>query len=885
MPLLWLRGLLRTAVGRTAATSLGIALAVSLLSVLVSFVVAAGSTMTARAISNVPVDWQIELAAGADRLTVEKALSDSRAARIVRAVEYAKVDGFSAATGGTEQVTGAGQVLGLPTDYQAIFPHQIELMSGSSDGPLLFMQTAANLHAGVGDTIAIHRPGMGMITTRIAGIVAMPNIDSMFQVVGIPPGMAPQSPPDNVLILPLSLWHELFDAQKKVRPDSIRTQLHIGVDRTHLPNSPQSAYTAVREMANNLEARVAGSAAVASNLAARLDAVRSDALYAKVLFLFIGSPGIVLAVLVTIAIADAGATRRLDDLALLKIRGASLSQSLLKSTIEAALVGFAGSVCGIGFALLVLKFVGIDIPQGSFLFWVVFFGLAVALAAVLLPATKAVLGFTVAKMRSVVDRSDPAYWEQLWLDVGLLIISGIVFWRAQGTGYQIVLASEGVAQTTVNYETFLAPLALWAGLGLLWVRLVRRNLIRMPSLLRRILTPFAGNLSSIIGASLSRQATRISRGTGLLTLATAFAVSVAIFNFTYDRQASVDAELTNGADVNVTGTTADPAGAKLRQIRDTAGITAAEPMMHRYAYVGSDLQDIYGIDPQAINRVTTIVNTYFVNRNAARTLQSLAGNPDGVLASEETVQDFQLQLGDTLNLRLQFAGDHQYHSVPFRFVGTAREFPTAPKDSFLVVNSAYLAKVTGSAAEEIVLARSDDPPTAASNLHRLFVTDPVLKVTALGDVRSLISSTLTSVDLRALTQLELCFGFLLIIVAAGLVLGLGFAERHRTFAILAALGAKPHQLGAFLHGEAVLVTVAGLVFGLLTGVGIASMLVVMLAGVFDPPPETIAVPIGYILVIVVGAIAAATAVTMGFEQAHRRSNVVALKTPDGLRRW
>jgi len=36
---------------------------------------------------------------------------------------------------------------------------------------------------------------------------------------------------------------------------------------------------------------------------------------------------------------------------------------------------------------------------------------------------------------------------------------------------------------------------------------------------------------------------------------------------------------------------------------------------------------------------------------------------------------------------------------------------------------------------------------------------------------------------------------------------------------------------------------------------------------------------------VVGAIAAATAVTMGFEQAHRRSNVVALKTPDGLRRW
>jgi putative ABC transport system permease protein len=653
---LWSRGLLRTAIGRMAATALGIAFAVSLLLVLGSFVVAAGSTMTARAIINVPVDWQIELAPGAEKSTVQEALTDSKVGKIIRSVEYARVDAFSASTGGTEQVTGAGQVLGLPADYQETFPRQIELLSGSIDGPLLFTQTAANLHVGIGDTITFHQPGEGTPNVKIAGIVAIPNIDSIFQAVGTPPGMAPQSPPDNVLILPTNQWHALFDAQRIDRPDSTRTQMHVLLDRTRLPKDPVGAYTVVREMANNLEARVAGSAAVANNLAARLDGIRSDALYAKVLFLFLGAPGVVLAVLITIAITDAGTSRRLRDLALLRIRGANLSQSLLKFAVEAVFVGLAGSAGGAVLGLFALHLIGIDLAGTGILLTVFLFGVAVAFATVLVPIARAAWGVAVVSIGTEVYQYETPVWERLWLDIVLLIIAAVVFWRAKGAGYQIVLATEGVAQTSVNYETFLAPLALWAGLGLLWIRLSRRSLIGMPSLIHRILTPIAGDLASTVGGSLSRQATRLARGIGLLALATAFAVSVAIFNLTYDQQAHVDAELTNGADINVTGSTADPAGSKLMQIRNASGISAAEPMMHRYAYVGNDLQDIYGIDPQAIGRATTIVNAYFANRDAAGTLKTLATTPDGVLVSEETVQDFQLQPGDTINLRLQSIG-------------------------------------------------------------------------------------------------------------------------------------------------------------------------------------------------------------------------------------
>ncbi len=179
-------------------------------------------------------------------------------------------------------------------------------------------------------------------------------------------------------------------------------------------------------------------------------------------------------------------------------------------------------------------------------------------------------------------------------------------------------------------------------------------------------------------------------------LALAFATSTAVFNTTYNAQARVDAELTNGADVAVTGTSTAPASNVMDKLAALPGVVAAQPMQHRFAYVGTDLQDIYGIDPINLGKATDVSDAYFANRNAEATLAELAKTPDGVLVSQETVNDYQLALGDPINLRLQSATDHQYHVVPFRFIGIVREFPTAPKDSFLVANATYIAKVTGS---------------------------------------------------------------------------------------------------------------------------------------------------------------------------------------------
>ena len=254
--LYWLRSLFRVAPGRTLATAAGIALAVAFAATLAIFVISASYTMTARAIANVPVDWQVELGPGIDRTAVETALDQAGAAKLVRPVEYARVDGFAATTGDTQQVTGPGQAIGIPPDYLTAFPNQVTLLSGSFDGPVLYSQTAANLHAGVGDEISVNRPGLAPTTVRVAGVAAIPNVDSLFQAIGAPAGLAPQSPPDNILILPIATWRSIFDPQRAAKPETVRTQLHVLLDRARLPADPVGAYQAVRQMANNVEARI-----------------------------------------------------------------------------------------------------------------------------------------------------------------------------------------------------------------------------------------------------------------------------------------------------------------------------------------------------------------------------------------------------------------------------------------------------------------------------------------------------------------------------------------------------------------------------------------------------------------------------------------------------
>src|SRR5258708_11723549 len=326
-------GLLRRRAGRMLPAVVGVSVTISVLGILGIFINGSAPTMTTRALGDVPVDWQIESVRGGDTASVTKQLRTGARVRTVDLVGYADVRGFSATTGGTTQTTGEGKVVGVVPTYWKDFPAELRPMLGATTGMLIAQQAAANLHVAVGDSISVARVALPPVTMRVDGVIDLPQADALFQAIGVPPGAAPQAPPDNVVVVPMAIWHSWFDQQAVVRPDAVRMELHVRLDHT-LPPDPGSAFIYVQQLARNFEARVAGSAIVGDNLAARLDAVREDALYARVLFLFLGLPGAILAMILTVAVSATGGDRPRREQALLRVRGATTASILRLQTLD-----------------------------------------------------------------------------------------------------------------------------------------------------------------------------------------------------------------------------------------------------------------------------------------------------------------------------------------------------------------------------------------------------------------------------------------------------------------------------------------------------------------------------------------------------------------------
>lgn len=892
----WLAGLLRHRTLALLAMAVGVALAVALLASLGTFLSSSKAQMTSRAVSTVAVDWQVEVQRGADATRVAQTVAADPHVTTTALVQAATTSGLEHTSKATTQTTGPGQVLGLPGDYARLFPGEIRLLAGTGwtgdgAGALLFQQTAANLGARPGDTISIGRAGLSPATVRVAGIVDLPQADSLFQQVGAPPGTGLQAPPDNVVLLPDAGWHTVFDPLATSRPDQVRTQVHATTEHAGLPPDPVAAYTEVTGQARHLEVQLAGSGLVGDNLGAALGAARSDALYAQVLFLFLGAPGAVVAGILTAKIAGASRARRRREQALLRARGATAGQLSALGVAEALLIGLVGSATGLLLALLagrwVLGTAASEAITPDSLLWD---GVAMATALVItagsiaLPAHLDARRTTVTTARLTIGRT-PArpWWMRWWIDVALLVLAAVVFWSTTRTGYELVLAVEGVPAISVSYWAFAGPALLWAGGALLCYRLVDLLLGRGRPLVATVLRRPCGALADVIAATLQRERRGIALGSAIVAVTIAFAASTAVFDTTYQQQAEADAVLTNGADVTVTtspGEMMSAASPVARELAAVPGVRAVEPIEHRFAYVGSDLQDLYGVRPSTILGAGHLQDAYFQGGTAQGLIGQLRTKPDNILVSAETVKDFQLLPGDLLRLRLQNGVTKEFVEVPFHYAGVVKEFPTAPSDSFLLANADYVAKATGSDAVGAFLLDTGGTDVAPVAHDVRALVGSTAAVTDIVSSRHIIGSSLTAVDLLGLTRLELAFALALAVAATGLSLWLGLHERRRMYAIAAALGARARQLGGFIVAEAAAVALTGLALGGLLAATVAEMLVNVLHGVFDPPPEAPAVPVAYLLAVLALAVASAAGAAVLTVRAARVRDPQLLRTRD-----
>lgn len=833
----------------TVVAALAIALTVAFLASLGSFAASTGSRLTERAAGRVPVDWQVQQGSGADATAVARAVAAVPGVIGSRPVDYAKVAGLTATSAGGTRTTGAAYVVSLPADYATFAPSELRTLVGDTAGAVLQQQTASNLAAQPGTVVSI------IGTTRsvpVTGVVDLPNADSFFQVVGTSGAATSTAAPDNVLLVPPAAFATLVSKAAVVH------QLHVRLDHSGLPGDPAAAADEVRARANHLVSAVAGTALIGNNLEAALSAAREDALYARLLVLLLGAPGLALSAVVTGLVISLRNDRQRRDLGLLRLRGATprRAASLLGAT--ALLDGLLGAVLGgLGARLATRAALGSGAPLSTG--WVLgaaVAGLLLAVAVELAPVAR-LLRSGSPSVRSQVDApltvTTPLAL-RLGLDVVLLVASAVVFWLTSRGGYQVVVVPEGVPVASVDYAALLAPALAWPGLALLVWRLTALAVDhrgRAPS------TDAGGRLPDLRHEVVRRRRRLIARGATGLAVAVAVTTSAAVFTTTYDRQARVDVALTVGSDVSVTlppdaTASLDPAIAR------RPGVLAVEQVAHRLAYVGPDLQDVYGIDAGTIGRAAPLQDAFTPGSSVRAALAALARTPDGVLLSQETLHDYQLRTGDQVRLRLRDrTGAYVAHT--FHVVGVVTEFATAPRDSFILANRDHLAAATGVSAVQTLLVRTDHPATVAASIE----APPNALVNDITAPRVAVPSAsgLAAGSLAGLARLILAFGLLLAVASAALVLAVGASQRRRSLVALAVLGASARQRAGFLWTEARWIVLSGVLGGLVAGALVAFQLVKVLTGIFDPPPEVPAVPVTFLVVLLVAVVGGAVAAT------------------------
>jgi putative ABC transport system permease protein len=873
--------------GRTLLRVLTLAAAVGLIAAMLLFVGHSLGTMSASAVRSVPIDWQGPVGSYRAATEVARRVATQPGVGEAAATATAPFAGIEHASkvAGTIRA-GAGEILAVPPHYLSQIGAFRFLRGSLAPGEIVFdQQLAATLQVQPGDTIELTaRPRTRPVRLRVSGIALVTAPDELFQPLNPLVGPAPAQPPANVAILPLATFAaEVAPALPAVSsaigasavPGSqvgTQWQVQAQVDPQATAGSPARALRQATQLRNRVERSLPGQIVFVDNLADALNSAVGDALYAETLYIMLAVPGALAALGLAYLAALGTAERDRRNLALLRARGARRRDIVSLALLESLFLGVAAGALGTVIALGALQLAGSagGIGNGRVL---ATFAACVGLAAAGAAVARIAAGLTafrgsVGDARRSVRRVGGSLWQRLYLDLLALAVAGLIYWLTVRTGFSAVVNPDSNPTLSLSVYMFLAPALLWLGAALLLVRLRGRFIA---AIARRVAGGRATTATGFLLASAARRGAAINRGLLVLGLLLAFGVNLGIFVATYDQQARIDAQLTLGADVVASA----PAGVvtrehltrRLAQLPGEAGVSAVD---HSYAYVGPDLQDTFGIDTSTLSRATTLRDSYFLAGSAAQMLDRLRSTADGILVSKETIGDYSLRVGDLLRLRVLDHASGHFRVAPFHVVGIVQEFPSAPKDSFMVTNLNYLQRVTHDPGPNLVFVRaSGDPAKLAREIDAATRTLGVSVKDIRGQTVQTVSA-ITTVSLRGISRIEEAFVLILAAAAMALFVAVGLAERRHELATMTALGASLRAAAAFLWSEAALVLAAALALAAVLGWLLAEMLVAMLQHVFDPPPDHLAVPWAFLAALGAAAVGSCVLAAAGAALQIRR---------------
>jgi putative ABC transport system permease protein len=190
---------------RSIATIAGTALAAALVTSVLLFGTASGTTITRRALADLPVDAQVVLAGSNDAKTATTVLAADPAVHRTAPFDLVHFDSAAASKSGTATQTSTGVLVGIPADYSAMTGLFRVSEGALAPGSIAISRDlASNLGVVPGDDIAFTLPGGATASLKVSGIVSISGADLLLGPIDAAHRAAGANPPTNVAVMPIA---------------------------------------------------------------------------------------------------------------------------------------------------------------------------------------------------------------------------------------------------------------------------------------------------------------------------------------------------------------------------------------------------------------------------------------------------------------------------------------------------------------------------------------------------------------------------------------------------------------------------------------------------------------------------------------------------------
>ena len=646
--------------------------------------------------------------------------------------------------------------------------------------------------------------------------------------------------------------HVLNPGLSELPPATV--EAHISVDHHAYPPDPAQAASWSARLRRTLERRAPGDVIVADNAAEPLREATVDATNAKVLFLLLGIPGVLVAAALGLAAASALAEAHRRDDALLRLRGASDPQLVRLAVGQGVVAGTIGIFAGLTAAVAgVSAAVGhgawSHVPAARLAITLAGAALAgsIVTAARLVPLVRAGRRGMLATERRRVAMGWIPIWRRSRLDVVAIAAGGFVLAGNVLAGGLRPTPVEGQA-LALSFYVLLAPLGLWAGVtlavvgGLLAV-LARRSAPGRP----RALPSWPAATVRWLGRRPARTAAALVLG----IMAVAFGAEVATFVATYRSAKYADARAAWGADLRLTPATERMVPPPL----PAPGVAALTPVRSIPARVGSDRKAIMAVDPATYPAVSAVAPQMVRGRG----LDGLVPDRPGVLLSQEMASALALAPGDTVPVTI-FPDDLDLsQKLSLHVVGVYRAFPPTDPVSEMVVDVSLLPAPVPRPDFYLAQAAPGHPVDAVAARLRRGAAGNDYTIDTFAERARGHQRSLTALNLAALSRIEAVGAGLVAAVGVGVLGAFLVIERRGEFAILRAVGADTCHLLAGPVIETGIATVGSLAIGVPVGVGLAILAVRVLGLFFALPPPLVTLPVGALAALAILVVTASAA--------------------------